>query len=241
MGVFSRLSDIINSNINAMLDKAEDPEKIARLIIQEMEDCLVEVRSAAARSMADKKEYERDIVALEASRQDWIAKAELAVEKGREDLARGALAAKQRCERETDSRRQALKAIDEITVKRQDDLEKLQLKLDEAKTKLRALIVRREAAEHRIQMRSRIEVNKVDEAMRRYAQVERKVDEMEAYADLINVGDRSLEAQFHDLAAEESIEKELAELKRRRGGGSPASAPASAPRARRTSGEGEGV
>ena len=236
MGVFSRLSDINNSNINAMLDKAEDPEKIARLIIQEMEDCLVEVRSAAARSMADKKEYERDIVALEASRVDWAAKAELAVEKGREDLARGALAAKQRADREIESRRQALKAIEEISYKRQDDLEKLQAKLDEAKTKLRALIVRREAAEHRIQMRSRIEVNKVDEAMRRYAQVERKVDEMEAYADLINVGERGLEAQFQDLAAEESIEKELAEIKRRRGGGS--SSPPSPRRPRASEGEG---
>jgi len=236
MGVFSRLSDIINSNINSMLDKAEDPEKIARLIIQEMEDCLVEVRSAAARSMADKKEYERDIVALEASRVDWAAKAELAVEKGREDLARGALAAKQRADREIESRRQALKAIEEISYKRQDDLEKLQAKLDEAKTKLRALIVRREAAEHRIQMRSRIEVNKVDEAMRRYAQVERKVDEMEAYADLINVGERGLEAQFQDLAAEESIEKELAEIKRRRGGGS--SSPPSPRRPRASEGEG---
>ena len=237
MGVFSRLSDIINSNLNAMLDKAEDPEKIARLIIQEMEDCLVEVRSAAARSMADKKEYERDIVALEASRLDWANKAELAVEKGREDLARGALAAKQRADREIESRRLALKAIEEIGAKRSDDLEKLQAKLDEAKTKLRALIVRREAAEHRIQMRSRIEVNKVDEAMRRYAQVERKVDEMEAYADLINVGERGLEAQFQELAAEESIEKELAEIKRRRGGGS-SSPPA--PRRSRTA-EGEGA
>jgi len=239
MGVFSRLSDIINSNLNAMLDKAEDPEKIARLIIQEMEDCLVEVRSAAARSMADKKEYERDITALEASRVDWANKAELAVEKGREDLARGALAAKQRSEREIDSRRLALKAIEEVSVRRQDDLEKLQAKLDEAKTKLRALIVRREAAEQRIQMRSRIEVNKVDEAMRRYAQVERKVDEMEAYADLINVGERGLEAQFQELAAEESIEKELNEIKRRRGGGSSPS-PAQPPRRPRAA-EGEGV
>jgi phage shock protein A len=237
MGVFSRLSDIINSNINAMLDKAEDPEKIARLIIQEMEDCLVEVRSAAARSMADKKEYERDIVALEQTRLDWASKAELAVEKGREDLARGALSAKQRAEREIESRRQALKAIEEVSVRRQDDLEKLQAKLDEAKTKHRALVVRREAAEHRIAMRSRIEVNKVDEAMRRYGQIERKVDEMEAYADLINVGDRSLEAQFQELAAEESIEKELAEIKRRRGGGSPAPAPVR----RKASGEGEGA
>ncbi len=238
MGVFSRLSDIINSNINSMLDKAEDPEKIARLIIQEMEDCLVEVRSAAARSMADKKEYERDIVQLEQTRLDWTAKAELAVEKGREDLARGALSAKQRAEREIDSRRQALKAIDEVSVRRQDDLEKLQAKLDEAKTKHRALVVRREAAEHRIAMRSRIEVNKVDEAMRRYGQIERKVDEMEAYADLINVGDRSLEAQFQELAAEESIEKELAEIKRRRGGAAPAATPAPAPVRRKAEGEG---
>jgi phage shock protein A len=238
MGVFSRLSDIINSNINAMLDKAEDPEKIARLIIQEMEDCLVEVRSAAARSMADKKEYERDISQLEQTRLDWTGKAELAVEKGREDLARGALSAKQRAEREIDGRRQALKAIEEVSIRRQEDLEKLQAKLDEAKTKHRALVVRREAAEQRIAMRSRIEVNKVDEAMRRYGQIERKVDEMEAYADLINVGDRSLEAQFQELAAEESIEKELAEIKRRRGGGSPAPAPAPV---RRKTAEGEGA
>ena len=241
MGVFSRLSDIINSNINAMLDKAEDPEKIARLIIQEMEDCLVEVRSAAARSMADKKEYELDISQLEQTRLDWSSKAELAVEKGREDLARGALSAKQRAEREIDGRRQALKAIEEVSVRRQDDLEKLQAKLDEAKTKHRALVVRREAAEQRIAMRSRIEVNKVDEAMRRYGQIERKVDEMEAYADLINVGDRSLEAQFQELAAEESIEKELAEIKRRRGGApSPAPSPAPAPVRRKTA-EGEGA
>ena len=240
MGVFSRLSAIINSNINAMLDKAEDPEKIARLIIQEMEDCLVEVRSAAARSMADKKEYERDISQLEQTRLDWSSKAELAVEKGREDLARGALSAKQRAEREIDGRRQALKAIEEVSVRRQDDLEKLQAKLDEAKTKHRALVVRREAAEQRIAMRSRIEVNKVDEAMRRYGQIERKVDEMEAYADLINVGDRSLEAQFQELAAEESIEKELAEIKRRRGG-APAPAPAAPAPVRRKTSEGEGA
>lgn len=188
--------------------------------------------------MADKKEYERDITTLEQTRLDWTAKAELAVEKGREDLARGALSAKQRAEREIDSRRQALKAIEEVSVRRQDDLEKLQAKLDEAKTKHRALVVRREAAEHRIAMRSRIEVNKVDEAMRRYGQIERKVDEMEAYADLINVGDRSLEAQFQELAAEESIEKELAEIKRRRGG---APSPTPAPARRKAAGEGEGV
>ncbi len=235
MGVFTRLSDIINSNLNAMLDKAEDPEKIARLIIQEMEDTLVEVRAAAARSMADKKEHQRDLSSLKDKREDWATKAELAVEKGREDLARGALQAKQRAEREIASLELALKAIDEVSIKRQDDLSKLQAKLDEAKTKHRALVVRREAAEQRIQVRSKIESSKVDEAMARYAKVERKVDEMEAYADLINVGDQSLEAQFQDLAAEESVEKELAELKRKHGGGS------SAPAKKRSGSEGEGA
>jgi phage shock protein A len=230
MGVFSRLSDIINSNLNAMLDKAEDPEKIARLIIQEMEDTLVEVRSSAARAMADKKQAERDIVLLQERRADWSSKAELAVEKGREDLARGALAAKQRAEREIDSLRQTLKAIDEISLQRQEDLEKLQAKLDEAKAKHRALMLRREAAEQRIAMRSRMDTNKVDESIRRYAHLERKVDEMEAYADLINVGDRSLEAQFQDLADEESVEKELNEIKRRRGGGGGGGGPTTARR-----------
>ena len=216
MGVFTRLSDIINSNINAMLDKAEDPEKIARLIIQEMEDCLVEVRAAAARSMADKKEYERDLVSLQSKREDWASKAELAVEKGREDLARGALAAKQRAEREIESLNQALKAIDDVSAKRQDDLTKLQAKLDEAKTKHRALVVRREAAEQRISMRNKMEVNKVDEAIQRYAKVERKVDEMEAYADQIRGAEPTLEAQFAALEQDESIEKELAALKAKR-------------------------
>ncbi|MEM6627970.1 MAG: phage shock protein PspA [Pseudomonadota bacterium] len=219
MGVFSRLSDIINSNINSMLDKAEDPEKIARLIIQEMEDTLVEVRTAAARAMADKKEILREIGSFERSRDDWAEKAELAVEKGREDLARGALSAKQRAEREIDSRKSALAAADEATVKRSSDLEKLQAKLDEAKAKHRALMVRREAAEQSIKVRSKLESSKVDDALFRYAAVERKVDEMEAYADTLNVEGRSLEAQFAELETSESVERELAELKRRKTGG----------------------
>ncbi|KCZ91416.1 phage shock protein PspA [Hyphomonas jannaschiana] len=216
MGLFSRLGDIINSNINAMLDNAENPEKIARLIIQEMEDTLVEVRTAAARAMADKKEMERDIAHFTSVRDDWANKAELAIDKGREDLARGALIAKQKAEAEIDRRKNAMAAAEEAFEKRQDDLSKLQAKLDEAKAKHRALMMRREAAEQRIRMRSQVYDGRVDEALARYGNIERKVDEMEAYADQIRGAEPTLEAQFAALEQDESIEKELAALKAKR-------------------------
>jgi phage shock protein A len=216
MGLFSRLGDIINSNINSMLDNAENPEKIARLIIQEMEDTLVEVRTAAARAMADKKEMERDIAHFTSVRDDWAAKAELAIDKGREDLARGALIAKQKAEAEIDRRKNAMAAAEEAFEKRQDDLGKLQAKLDEAKAKHRALMMRREAAEQRIRIRSQVYDGRVDEALARYGNIERKVDEMEAYADQIRGAEPTLEAQFAALERDESIEKELAALKAKR-------------------------
>ncbi|HBH44880.1 MULTISPECIES: phage shock protein PspA [Hyphomonas] len=216
MGLFSRLGDIINSNINAMLDSAENPEKIARLIIQEMEDTLVEVRTAAARAMADKKEMEREIAHFSATRDEWAAKAELAIDKGREDLARGALVAKQKAEGEIDRRKVAMDAAEEAFEKRQDDLAKLQAKLDEAKAKHRALMMRREAAEQRIRIRSQVYDGKVDDALARYNNIERKVDEMEAYADTIKGREPSLEAEFAALERDESVEKELEALKAKR-------------------------
>lgn len=216
MGLFSRLGDIINSNINAMLDSAENPEKIARLIIQEMEDTLVEVRTAAARAMADKKEMEREIAHFSATRDEWAAKAELAIDKGREDLARGALVAKQKAEGEIDRRKVAMDTAEEAFEKRQDDLAKLQAKLDEAKAKHRALMMRREAAEQRIRIRSQVYDGKVDDALARYNNIERKVDEMEAYADTIKGREPSLEAEFAALERDESVEKELEALKAKR-------------------------
>lgn len=224
MGLFSRFGDIVNSNINAMLDKAEDPEKIARLMIQEMEDTLIEVRSGAARAMADKKEMEREITHFEKVASDWETKAELAIDKGREDLARGALQAKQKATSEIEARKAGLNAAEEAFEKRTADLEKLQAKLDEAKAKHRALMMRREAAEHRIRTRSRTYDSRVDDALARYSAVERKVDEMEAYADTIKGAEPSLESQFADLEKSEAVEKELADLKRRKGMVAPATA-----------------
>ena len=215
MSIFSRMGDIINSNLHAMVDRAEDPEKITRLIIQEMEDTLVEVRSAAARAMADRKEIDRDMKALTKARDDWAAKAELAIEKGREDLARGALVAKSRAETEIGLREKAMEAADEAIEKRNGDLDKLQKKLEEAKAKHRALLMRQETAEGRIRVREAIYDGKFDDAMTRYANVERKVEEMEAYADTIGPRGKTLSQQFEELEAEERVEKELAELRKR--------------------------
>lgn len=216
MGLFSRFGDIINSNINAILDSAENPEKIARMMIQEMEDTLVEVRTGAARAMADKKEMEREIAHYSSIRDDWASKAELAIDKGREDLARGALIAKQKAEKEIEARALAVDTAEEVFEKRSQDLSKLQAKLDEAKAKHRALMMRQDTAEQRIRVRSQTYDGRVDDALARYAGVERKVDEMEAYADTIKGHEPSLEAEFAALERNESIEAELEALKAKR-------------------------
>ncbi len=219
MGIFSRLSDIINSNINAMLEKAEDPEKIARLIIQEMEDTLVEVRTSAARSIADKKELGRRLQGYEAAAGEWAQKAELALEKGREDLARGALTAKQKATRSADVVRRELGIVEDAIAKADDDLAKLQVKLDEAKAKHKALMMRRQTAEDRIKVREKIADTKVDDALERYALVERKVDELEARAESFDLGrPADLEQEFAALEASDAVEEELAALKQRLGG-----------------------
>ena len=218
MGIFSRLGDIINSNINAMLEQAEDPEKIARLIIQEMEDTLIEVRTAAARAIADKKDVVRKLERFRAAEADWANKAELAVGKGRDDLARGALQAKARAAQMADTLDKELAIVDEAIDKAEEDMGKLQGKLDEAKAKHKALAARRQSAQTRIKVRQSVSDHKIEDALTRYAAVERKVDEMEAQVEAFDLnGGKSLESEFLDLEAEEAIEKELAELRAKLG------------------------
>lgn len=214
MGIFSRLGDIINSNINSMLDQAEDPEKIARLIIQEMEDTLVEVRTAAARAIADRKDVERKLERFRAAEKDWEAKAELAVSKGREDLARGALQAKSKAAQMVETLEKELSIVDEAIDKAESDMGKLQSKLDEAKAKHKALAARRQSAQTRIRVRESVSDHKIEDALSRYAAVERKVDEMEAQVEAFDLNSgKSMETQFMDLETEEAIEKELAALR----------------------------
>jgi phage shock protein A len=215
MSLFSRLSDIINSNLGTMLDKAEEPEKIARLMVQEMEDTLVEVRSAAARALADRKEIEREIETLRKAHSDWHNKAELAISKNRDDLAKAALQAKARAGAEIAMHEKALSSTEASIAKRNEDLEKLQAKLDEAKAKHRAILMRRDAAEGRIKLRESLYDPKVADRMARYSEMEKRVDEMEAYADLMGPQKKSLEAEFAELEAEDRIADELEALRKR--------------------------
>lgn len=218
MGVFSRLSDIVNSNLNALLARAEDPEKIVRLIIQEMEDTLVEVRTAAARSIADRKEASRRIDQLEAAQADWQRKAELAIGKGREDLAKGALIAKAKAAETVELLRRELAAIDEALAKTDDDMTKLQAKLTEAKNKQKALEIRRKSATDRIRIRTQLHDGRIDEALDRYSTIERKLDDLEGRVESYDLGrprPKSLDEEFAELEAETSVERELAEMKAR--------------------------
>jgi phage shock protein A len=216
MGVFSRLSDIINSNLNALLDKAEDPEKIVRLIIQEMEDTLVEVRSRAARAIADKKEIERKRGEFQARANEWEAKAELAIAKGRDDLAKGAIAARQKANEIAAMLEKEFSSIDQSLAKATDDLEKLQNKLKEAKAKQRSLEIRRNSASDSLRIHRQVYDGRIDDAMARYERYERRIEEMEAAAESILLGrSKSLEDEFRDLAAEEEVNAEFEALKKR--------------------------
>lgn len=214
MGIFSRMGDIINSNLNAMIDKAENPEKIARLIIQEMEDTLVEVRTGAASNIAERKELSRKVEAYEHKAGEWGEKAALALSKDREDLARGAVQAKQQAQQMADVVRKEIDILDEAVAKADADLTKLQVKLDEAKAKHKALMMRGKTASNQIKMRKVMTSSKVDDALARYERMERKVDELEAHVEAFDLGSgESLESQFAALEADEAVEEELAALK----------------------------
>ncbi len=218
MGVFSRFTDIVNSNINSLLEKAEDPEKMVRLIIQEMEDTLVEVRSAAARAIADRKQLDRRLAEAERDASDWARKAELAVRKNRDDLARAALAEKTKGEERVRALKDQQDQVEEALGRLNDDIAKLQEKLADAKSRQKALVMRHRTAGHRLEIRRQIHENKIDDALVRFEHFERKMEDLEGRVESYDLGQRKdLGREFDTLESEETVEAELAELKRRVG------------------------
>jgi phage shock protein A len=216
MGIFTRFSDIVNSNINAILDKAEDPEKIVRLMIQEMEDTLVEVRSAAARSIADKKDLNRKIETLDRDLNSWDQKAELALRKGREDLAKAALVEKSRVAAAVDVLKQDYLAVDEGLAKLNEDIARLESKLDDAKGRQKSLLARHKTASSRLAVRKKIYDYKIDDAMVRFEQYTRRIDDVEGRVEAYDLGlPKDLNHEFASLEVEESVKEELNALKQR--------------------------
>jgi phage shock protein A len=217
MGIFSRFTDIVNSNINAILDKAEDPEKLVRLMIQEMEDTLVEVRSTAARAIADKKEISRSLNNLDQEARDWQAKAELALDKEREDLAKAALAEKARATGAAEGLRNQQKAITDGLEKLNDDIVRLEEKLVDAKTRQQAIFARHQTATRRLEVRKRLHSYKIDDALLKFDHFERRIDDLEAHAESYDLGNKKdLKSEFSELETEDAVAKELRELKSKR-------------------------
>lgn len=213
MGIFSRFTDIVNSNINSLLDKAEDPEKMVRLIIQEMEDTLVEVRSASAKTLANKKDIVSQIAKYESDAADWQSKAELALSKDREDLARAALQERKKSAEAAETLTKELAIVDAQISKLQDEIGQLQDKLADAKSRQKTIIMRQKTASSRLEVKKTLDSTKVDNAMGRFEQYERKIDDLESQVESYDLGQKSLQDEFAELEAGDKVEDELAALK----------------------------
>ena len=214
MGIFTRFRDIISSNINAMLDKAEDPEKLIRLMIREMEDTLVEIKSACAGVMAGGKKIKRQLDGLGTRAQYWEEKAELAVNKGRDDLAREALVEKRKFNHRMETLEGDLAEHDLLIDQYQDDIRQLEEKLKSARDKQRMLVQRHIHA--RKKMQAQEELRRIDssETVMKFDEIENRIERMEAEADLVNYGKKtSLEEELERLSVDEEIENELRALK----------------------------
>lgn len=218
MGVFTRLADIVNANLSSLLDRAEDPAKTIRLMVQEMEETLVETRANAARLIADNKGLKRRRRQLDEAIADWQRKAELALAKNREDLARGALAEKARIVEATTAGDEEMARLDEALARYEEDIARLQAKLDEAKARQKAILARQETATHRLNVRRSVDDKRLDRAFARFEHMERRVDRLEGEVESHDLGQgqgRTLADEFATLENADAVEAELSRLKAR--------------------------
>ncbi|WP_432452722.1 MULTISPECIES: phage shock protein PspA [unclassified Agarivorans] len=215
MGMFTRLADIINANISAMLDKAEDPQKMLRLIIQEMEDTLVEVRASTAKVLADKKQLLRKIEHLALQMDDWQAKAELALSREREDLARLALVEKKHLQESIKVQQHELGLVDDSLIQLQQEIEQLELKLLESRNRQAGLIARQTTVKNRHAVRQQLDNDRALKTREKFEQFQAKIDQLEAKAEVLGTdeGNQDLAKQFAELSADAEIADELAKLK----------------------------
>ncbi len=214
MGIFTRFRDIVSSNINAMLDRAEDPEKLIKLMIREMEDTLVEIKASCAGAMANRRKIERQLEQVQYQARYWEKNAKLAVNKARDDLAREALMEKRRFKERADSLEKQVGDYDNLVEQYQDDIRQLEDRLRTARQKQRILVARHLRASKG--KRAQEEIRRMDsaETIYKFEQIENRIERMEAEAGLVNFGKKpALEEEIENLLVDDEIEKELQTLK----------------------------
>lgn len=220
MGLFTRFTDIVNANLHSMLDKAEHPKKMIRLIIQEMEETLVEVRATAAKNIAEQKSHTRRVKSAKESMEHWHSKAELALTKNRDDLAKSALAQKHKYQSEWQLLKQEGGQLTEFLAQVQDDAARIQDKLSEAKRRQAALVLRQESAQVRLKVREQAAIYNIEEAMSKFERYQQKIDRVEAQVEAYDLmqstaENPSLSAQFAELEKDGTVDHELAEMKKK--------------------------
>ncbi|MCV6610855.1 MAG: phage shock protein PspA [Amphritea sp.] len=216
MGIFSRFQDIVNSNITSLLDRAEDPKKMIRQMIQEMEDTLIEVRTTSAKLIADKKELQRRIELLHEEARDWLKKTELAISKGREDLAKGALLEKRKVEDAAEAGDQELSLLNEQLEILNDEIGQLQSKLESAKAKQKELLIREQTGKSRLEIRKQSNRETLNRAFDKFEQYERRLDDLEGQVESYDMGKghkANLADEINDLAVADDIQQELDAIK----------------------------
>ena len=220
MGIFTRLRDIISSNLNVMLERAENPEKLLKLMLQEMEDTLIEIKAQCASAMAQCKTLVRQSTEARERAEAWEAKARLAIEKGREDLAREALLEKRRYLERTDSLEVQRAECDALVERCQNDVTELEAKMTSVREKQKVLIQRHEHAQTRRRAQTNIRKADSTDVFSRFEGFERRIDRMEAEADLVNYGRKpSLEQAFAEIESDDELEAELNRLREETKGG----------------------
>lgn len=219
MGIFTRVRDIISSNINSMLDKAEDPEKLVKMMIREMEDTLIEIKAQCASGMATKKKIKREIEEVLELAKNWDGKAQLAIDKGREDLAREALLEKRRHVERAEALEEELEQAKTLVTQCQSDIMQLEDKLGSAREKQRVLVQRHTNANTKKKAQQQIRRYDTSDALERFDNFQQRIDRMEADAELVNYGRKAtLADEFKALETDTELEKELAALKARKSG-----------------------
>jgi phage shock protein A len=217
MGIFSRFSEILNSNVNAMLDRAEDPRKMVKLMIHEMEETLMEIKSSAAEVVADKLRTERHLQREQAKEADWQHKAELAISKNHEELAREALVQKTASTHRVHDLQNKLAELDGLTNQYQMDIAQLEEKLMAARSRQQILIANHESARNRKRVEEKIYKLNTTGAFAKFEHYENKIDQFNAEAQILSVSNNSLEQKFRDLEHEDHISGELEKLKQKMG------------------------